>query len=215
MSLSNLEAFAKPATRELPKDPHEEFSRAYPKETVWVYTSDFGFAIKMRDVLKQYGYLTPGQLAAVHRCMDSEASYKERQAIRGCTPEQTKIMLDRQVGGVDLTKVPSGLNAVPGGDTRLKVKIQRGTGRWQGWIFVTDGAVYGEQRKYGAQRPGYTYDGQIQPQLRTIAPIRARHRRPMASSQAPAAYAVGTWRMKRAWRGASGPSGRRSRAGKG
>jgi hypothetical protein len=169
MSLSNLEAFAKPVTRELPKDPHEEFSRAYPKETVWVYTSDFGFAIKMRDVLKQYGYLTPGQLAAVHRCMDSEASYKERQAIRGCTPEQTKIMLDRQVGGVDLTKVPSGLYAVPGGDTRLKVKIQRGTGRWQGWIFVTDGAVYGEQRKYGAQRPGYTYDGQIQPQLRTIA----------------------------------------------
>ena len=73
-------------------------------------------------------------------------------------------------GGLDLSAVPSGTYAVPGGDTRLKVKIDNvTTGKWAGWVFVKDGAEYGQGGKYGSQRPGATYRGQIEDALRVIA----------------------------------------------
>ena len=58
---------------------------------------------------------------------------------------------------------------VPGGDTRLKVQVSIvASGRWAGWVFVKDAAVYGEGQRYGKQQPGRTYEGHIQESLRAI-----------------------------------------------
>jgi hypothetical protein len=70
---------------------------------------------------------------------------------------------------LDLSSVPAGRYAVPGGDTRLKVEIDRpDQGKWAGWIFVRDAAEYGSQQKYGSQRPGQKYTGKIVAELRAI-----------------------------------------------
>lgn len=71
--------------------------------------------------------------------------------------------------GLDLSTLPSGRYAVPGGDTRLKVQIDGvAGGKWDGWVFVKDAAEYGQQTRYGAQRPGEMYRGKIEDALRAI-----------------------------------------------
>lgn len=73
--------------------------------------------------------------------------------------------------GLDLSKVPSGLYAIPGGTTDLRVKIDNltdDTGKWAGWVFVKDGNPYGMQARYGSQRPGQRYSGKIEEQLQVI-----------------------------------------------
>ena len=72
--------------------------------------------------------------------------------------------------GLDLSNLPAGTYAVPGGDTRLKVKVEQGKKgtKWEGWTFVKDGAVYGESKRYGMQRPGQRYTGQVEDALRVI-----------------------------------------------
>jgi hypothetical protein len=75
-----------------------------------------------------------------------------------------------EVAGLDLSEVPNGMYAVPGGDTRLKVQVKAVTkGKWEGWIFVSDGAAYGEGQRYGSQKPGQAYQGKIEAALATIA----------------------------------------------
>lgn len=70
---------------------------------------------------------------------------------------------------LDLSGILSGRYAVPGGDTRLKVQVDAPTrGKWAGWVFVKDAAVYGQGRRYGRQRPGGTYEGMIVPELTAI-----------------------------------------------
>ena len=50
--------------------------------------------------------------------------------------------------------------AVPNGDTRLKLKIDRPReGKHAGRIFVKDAAVYGQGQRYGTQNVGSTYAG--------------------------------------------------------
>ena len=71
-------------------------------------------------------------------------------------------------GGLDLSSLPSGHYAVPDGDSRLKVFIQQGKGKWAGWTFVKDGAEYGQGTRYGMQRPGETYRGKIEAALTAI-----------------------------------------------
>jgi hypothetical protein len=92
-------------------------------------------------------------------------------ALNECPPaqrqEQPKVQADPN--GIDLTPLPAGHYAVPGGDTRLKVRIDKpAKGKWIGWVFVKDGAEYGEQQRYGKQRPNETYEGRIQDELRAI-----------------------------------------------
>lgn len=71
--------------------------------------------------------------------------------------------------GLDLTSLPSGRYAVPDGDTRLKLRINRPTsGKWAGFVFVDDGAAYGQRTRYGMQRPGETYRGKLEDQLAAI-----------------------------------------------
>jgi len=74
-----------------------------------------------------------------------------------------------EVREIDLRQIPSGRYAVPGGDTRLKVYIRHvDDGKYSGWSFVTDCAIYGDQNRYGNQRPGGLYRGQIGEALQTI-----------------------------------------------
>lgn len=171
-NLDALESFARPVgvPQETPREAF--FAEQHHAEYEWIQTSTFDFALKMRDVLKAWGRLTEGQLRAVQKCMSYEKSLAERRALGGMTPKQTEVVLKYQAEDthyLDLTKLPSGLYAVPYGDTRLKVRVQRGQGRWQGYIFVTDGAVYGQSRQYGRQAPGGTYKGQIFDQMLSIA----------------------------------------------
>lgn len=71
--------------------------------------------------------------------------------------------------GLDLAKLPEGRYGVPGGDTRLKVQVDRPSeGRWAGYVFIRDAAVYGQGRRYGSQRPGRLYEGDITDELRAI-----------------------------------------------
>lgn len=78
--------------------------------------------------------------------------------------------------GIDLSSLPEVLDkngkksityfGVPGMDTRLKVLIERPkVGKWAGYIFVKDGAEYGQGRRYGMQKPGGTYTGDITREL--------------------------------------------------
>lgn len=79
--------------------------------------------------------------------------------------------------GIDLSELPSGYYAVPGGDTRLKVRVARPTkaSKWHGWTFVSDGGEYGARKNYGRQAPSGFYQGEIQEQLQAIlaAPLEA------------------------------------------
>lgn len=87
------------------------------------------------------------------------------------TPEvSTEPTTSAPMSGLDLTELPSGYYAVPGGDTRLKLRISRGKdgSKWGGYIFVTDGAEYGQQKRYGMQRPGQSYSGQVMAELEAI-----------------------------------------------
>jgi hypothetical protein len=121
--------------------------------------NSFEFALNMVDALTRYGSLTPGQVDAVNRCVARE---KVRDEARATAPDQGT--------GLDLRGLVSGRYAVPGGDTRLKVQIDVCTeGKWAGWVFVKDGAGYGQGQRYGAQRPNQTYVGKIESELRAIA----------------------------------------------
>jgi len=128
----------------------------------------FRFAASLRDGLKQYGKLTDKQFEAAIRCM---AEDYEREQKRANVPAKA------QDSGLDISslvefgKKNSVYYAVPEGETRLKLHVRRVTregDKWQGWIFVDDGAVYGKQQKYGNQRPGGTYRGKCEDALRRI-----------------------------------------------
>lgn len=70
---------------------------------------------------------------------------------------------------LDLSDLPEGRYAVPGGETRLKVQVDKPTnGKWAGYIFVRDAAEYGKGARYGIQRPDQPYHGEIREQLATI-----------------------------------------------
>lgn len=58
---------------------------------------------------------------------------------------------------------------VPCGDTRLKIQIEWPEGgKWDGHAFVKDAAVYGQGNRYGSQRPGQSYSGQVTEALAAI-----------------------------------------------
>jgi hypothetical protein len=101
-------------------------------------------------------------------------SAKQRQAARAMKAKVDAKTAARQEEkaadtGIDLSPIPSGTYAVPGGDTRLKVRINHvEKGKWAGYTFVDDGAEYGQRKNYGRQEPGGTYRGDIQEALTAI-----------------------------------------------
>jgi hypothetical protein len=118
------------------------------------------------SLLRQFaerGSLSENQIAAVYNVM---AADEERAKARAAKLTQA----EPEGSGLDLSNLPAGRYAVPGGDTRLKVLIQRpkAPSKWAGWIFVSDAAEYGQGRKYGRQAPGKTYTGAIRAELEKI-----------------------------------------------
>lgn len=121
------------------------------------------FSASLLEGFRKYGSLTTGQLAAVQRMQNEDG---EREYLQSDFVHQAPVPV-----GLDLSCVPAGRYGVPNGQTRLKVRIDKpeAPSRWAGYVFVSDGADYGEQRKYGRQAPGRRYEGEIVEQLRTIA----------------------------------------------
>lgn len=121
------------------------------------------FMGSLSQQLQERGTLSEKQVAAVRRALarDEERERKRRE-------EAARAAADPEV--LDLTPLPSGMYAVPGGDTRLKVRVNRPKkgSRWEGWIFVSDGAEYGRRQNYGRQGPGGVYEGKIREELRII-----------------------------------------------
>jgi hypothetical protein len=116
------------------------------------------FAASLVEYYTQHGYLSDRQWAAA-----------ERMRIEAVEGRGRKASEPVKVEGLDLSNLPAGHYGVPGNDSRLKVQIDRPTeGDWTDWIFVKDGAVYGQGRKYGHQKPGQTYRGEIEAELRVI-----------------------------------------------
>lgn len=103
-------------------------------------------------------------------------SIQDQYSRKGALSEKQWVLVERVAGGteekpsLDLSGVPSGMYAVPQGSTRLKIQIKHITkGKWAGWTFVSDGAMYGQQKKYGSCKPGGNYQGGIQEQLAAVA----------------------------------------------
>lgn len=123
----------------------------------------FRFAASLRDGLKQYGSLTDKQFEAAIRCMAED--HVREQTRKANEPAKAPD------SGLDISSLREGYYAVPEGETRLKLhvrKVEREGDKWAGWIFVDDGAEYGERQKYGNQRPGGTYRGKCEDALRRI-----------------------------------------------
>ena len=124
------------------------------KDQTW---SDF--AQSLATFYSERGYLTEKQVASA---TSMRTKCEARQAERGMQKESKS-------SGLDLSELPAGYYAVPDGDTRLKVVVNRPTsGKWENFTFVHDGAEYGSRTKYGMQAPDGTYRGKIEDQLRKI-----------------------------------------------
>jgi len=116
------------------------------------------------------GKLSEKQIAAAQKMMDKMlAKEAEKQAAKEKAEGDARQAAPE--GRVDLNHIPSGYYAVPNGETRLKVRVNRpgANSNWQGWTFVSDGAAYGQSQRYGRQAPGKLYDGKIVEQLKIIA----------------------------------------------
>lgn len=155
------EARRKAAKAKAAVDAADKFLDANPNIKAWLDKNqgnpNFDFPDKMREALVKYGEWTVNQRAAIDKCVTREL---ERAAKRASEPGS----------GLDLSNVISGMYAVPGGDTRLKVRIDNVTsGKWKGWVFVKDGAEYGAGKRYGSQKPGEQYRGEIVDELKAIA----------------------------------------------
>jgi Family of unknown function (DUF6011) len=135
-----------------------DWGAAHSDVLAWVRSNDGrnSFATSLSNQLGSRGTLSERQVAAVR-----EGLAKLARAVIAAEPSGT---------GLDLSKLPEGYYAVPQGDTRLKVRIDKPgpPSKWAGFIFVSDGAEYGQAKRYGRQAPGRTYTGDIVPQLRAI-----------------------------------------------
>lgn len=144
------------------RDQAQAWLDANPAINAWFEKNrgnpSWAFPDDLHQKLFQYGNLTPKQIAAIEKCIEKDAARQAEWAAKA--PKD----------GIDLRHMRSGYYAVPGGETRLKVKIDViVTGKWAGWVFVKDGAEYGGKKRYGSQKPGATYTGDIQEELRAIA----------------------------------------------
>lgn len=158
---------------------------AYQKEHAAVFDWVHGkaptnsFASSLLAGFLQYGRLTDRQIEAVeHAIVEDERRAQERKerAEREATEARTRearavIPPPSPDNALDLSAVPAGRYAIPGGNTRLKVLIQKPTppNKWSGYTFVSDAAGYGARRKYGLQAPHGFYKGHIVAELRIIA----------------------------------------------
>lgn len=116
------------------------------------------FLYNMAEAYGKYQRFTPGQAKGI-------LNWWRAQVQRSTDKAETGANVVPEPNGLDLSSIPSGYYADPlhnegEATSRLKVRINKvDKGNWSGWIFVNDGAHYGQGQKYGAQRPGQTYKG--------------------------------------------------------
>lgn len=141
-----------------------EFLQARPDVAKWfVYQihRNNEFAISLDSKLTAYGELTERQLAAIESSIKRDAEWKAKR-------EADEAAQVSDPNALRLT-IPEGMYAVPGGETRLKVRIDKPEeGKWKGFVFVKDGAEYGRGERYGMQKPNSVYVGKISDELRII-----------------------------------------------
>lgn len=115
------------------------------------------FALSLREAVARYGSLSVAQEAAVRRSL-------------GTYVEPGQLPRSGDMTDLDISSL-KGFYAVPDGETRLKLCVRHPgkNSKYHGWIFVDDGAAYGQRRTYGKQL-GKTgrYTGKVQEQLRAI-----------------------------------------------
>ena len=162
-SLEDFTDFLTGAADKLTNDDMTKTRMAYAKDYLASYAGDFEFLTDLQTRKS----LSVGQARGVANCMRAELQRNARN-------NQTKTRIERTEGSaakeLDLSSVPSGMYASPEGDTRLKVRINNVTkGKWDGWVFVSDGAEYGQQQRYGKQPPAGIYQGSIVDELEAIA----------------------------------------------
>ena len=116
------------------------------------------FAANMIYAINEFGSLTSPQKGAVEKMQAKHVAKKAADK-------------EQATDGIDLTDLPAGTYAVPGGDTRLKIAVRRPAknSKWYGWTFVDDGSEYGKRQNYGRQAPGKNYVGNCVDQLTAIA----------------------------------------------
>ena len=133
---------------------------AFAQEWLAEYDGDFEFLLDVRSKTAKRG-LSAGQAKGVCNCI--RASYNRGEfgdkPAKAAAPET----------GLDLTSLHSAFYAIPGDESRLKIRVNAPTkGKWVGWVFVDDGAAYGYANKYGSQKPGAFYRGDIAEKLAII-----------------------------------------------
>ena len=141
-----------------PSEVSKSLARA---ATEWAkgYTGSFAFMVDMAEAANsRKSGLSVGQAKGTLNCWRAELTRK---------PKVQKGSGDQEL---DLSELPAGRYAVPEGDTRLKVLINKPGSRskWEGWTFVSDAAEYGNRTNYGKQAPGSIYVGEIQTELAKI-----------------------------------------------
>ena len=121
------------------------------------------FAQSLAEQYDRRGDLSPKQV-------ESAKSMRAKVEARNAERQAPAAKAEPAESALDLSELGDGYYAVPNGETRLKVRINRPgpNSKWLGYIFVSDGAEYGQRTNYGRQTPGGTYSGQIQDQLRKI-----------------------------------------------
>lgn len=145
---------AKPEPKTAKSDPELEALVEWLSKQTWSE-----FATSLSDQYKTRGTLSPKQVASAKKMKATMDAKKKTEAP---APKASTL---------DLSDIPSGYYAVPEGKTRLKVRIAHGKpgSKWDGWVFVSDGAEYGQRTNYGSQRPGQaSYVGKIQDELKAI-----------------------------------------------
>lgn len=126
--------------------------------------SNFGKSVQ--TYYNSHGYMHPNHVIAVRKIIADDTA---RVTERTVQPITTPVAVTVPTNAIDLRSLPDGRYAVPNGDTRLKVLINRSDDpKWEGFIFVSDAAAYGQRQKYGMQAAGRMYRGKIEEQLRTI-----------------------------------------------
>lgn len=149
----------------------EKSDAALEDLAVWLEKQTWSeFAMSLAAQYRSKGSLSEKQVSAATSMRTKvEAKAKKREE------EKTAKESD-----LDLSGLPSGLYAVPGGDTRLKVRVSRQKNdsaySKAGTIWVSDDAAYGSRKRYGKQAPGLFYQGDIQDALQAIVeqPFAAR-----------------------------------------
>jgi hypothetical protein len=133
----------------------------------WLATQQWSeFAVSLAAAYARTGTLSEKQVAAA-TSMRAKCAAKAAAKAQAAPAAAAAV---EAAPALDLRHLPSGRYAVPNGATRLKLQIDvLTTGKWAGWVFVKDAAVYGEGRKYGSQRPGQGYQGQAVEALQAIA----------------------------------------------